>query len=338
MLKSRSIYIAILSVATLTTACHTSRQSYPTTVQPVGQGAESVKTVDKVKEQNRFDALTGEATGVTKVLLDEARGWIGTPYKYAGNGRDGVDCSGFTLAVYKNALNISLPRNSREQSVYCVPVEKNDLKPGDLLFFSGNRKEDDVSHVGLYVGDNTMIHASSSMGVILSDLNSPYYTRTFKSAGYVSSFRERAEGPVTMSSLRSGAERLHPESAPEVNKTDSVNVVIQTTQSATVEALRGSTTKTLPSTPGTPAASSAENKPKQSEPVKKDAPVTPAKAESPAKVTPAKQESLEQQTPKVIPVHAQSAPEVQSTSVEDSRSSVLSGLKEKDLNSTENED
>lgn len=335
MLKSRSLYIAILSVATLTTACHTSRQSYPTTVQPVGQGAETVKTVDKAKEQNRFDALTGDATGVTKTLLDEARGWIGTPYKYAGNGRDGVDCSGFTLAVYKNALNISLPRNSREQSVYCVPVEKNDLKPGDLLFFSGNRKEDDVSHVGLYVGDNTMIHASSSMGVILSDLNSPYYTRTFKSAGYVSSFRERAEGPVTMGSLRSSAERLHPESALEVNKTDSVNVVIQTTQSATVEALRGSTTKSATTNPTAP---SAEINPKQSESVTKDVPKTPVKAETQVKATPVKQETPAPQTQKVIPVHAQSAPEVQSTSVEDSRSSVLNGLKEKDLNSSENED
>lgn len=78
-------------------------------------------------------------------LLAEAKQWIGTPYKYGGEDKNGVDCSGLVLKVYKSALDIKLPRNSAEQSSYCSPLGKDKLMPGDLLFFATWVKEQGVT-------------------------------------------------------------------------------------------------------------------------------------------------------------------------------------------------
>lgn len=122
-------------------------------------------------------------------LLREAKSWIGTPYKYGGEDKRGVDCSGLVLNVYRSALDIKLPRSSREQSSYCSPLAKDKLMPGDLLFFatSGSKR---VSHVGIYVGDGKMVHSSTSKGVIVSSISDNYYVRTYAGAGAVDKYRD----------------------------------------------------------------------------------------------------------------------------------------------------
>ncbi len=120
----------------------------------------------------------------TRRLLSEADKWLGTPYKYGGETPDGVDCSGFVLNVYRDALGIKLPRNSAKQQEYCTRISKNQLQEGDLVFFTvrGGRK---VGHVGIYIGHGKMIHSSSSKGVIVSPLSQKYYVDNFYSAGRV---------------------------------------------------------------------------------------------------------------------------------------------------------
>ena len=124
-------------------------------------------------------------------LLTEAKRWIGTPYRYGGEDRNGVDCSGLVLNVYRSALQLKLPRNSAAQADFCKPLSKAMLMPGDLIFFDtaggGGKK---ISHVGIYVGDGMMIHSSSSKGVIVSDINADYFKRTFAGAGYVEKYRD----------------------------------------------------------------------------------------------------------------------------------------------------
>ena len=123
------------------------------------------------------------------LLLSEAYSWMGTPYLYGGNDRNGVDCSGFVLAVYRDALNIQLPRTSLLQSQYCRRLDREDLEPGDLVFFCTDSTRDGViSHVGIYVGDGMMIHSSSARGVIVSPLDNTYYRRTYKNGGRVEKF------------------------------------------------------------------------------------------------------------------------------------------------------
>lgn len=112
-------------------------------------------------------------------LLSEVEKWLGTPYRYGGNTRSGCDCSGFVSQVYKSVYGIALQRNSasiREKN--CRKINRGDLRTGDLVFFKTG-SSGKINHVGIYLKDGKFIHASSSKGVIVSDLNERYYQRTY---------------------------------------------------------------------------------------------------------------------------------------------------------------
>jgi len=107
---------------------------------------------------------------------------MGTPYEYGGKSYSGVDCSGFVQQIYKEAFSIDLPRTTEEMYNTGTPVRGNQwLECGDLVFFQGIRSRG-IDHVGIYVGAERFIHASSSSGVVLSDLNSTYYQNHFVAA------------------------------------------------------------------------------------------------------------------------------------------------------------
>lgn len=118
-------------------------------------------------------------------LVDEARSWLGTPYLYGGKTKDGADCSGFVMQVYKNAAGINIPRNSRAQNEYCANLKKQDLAIGDLVFFSSKNSDGKVAHVGMFIGDGKIIHASSSRGVVESSLEQNYYVTYFYGCGRI---------------------------------------------------------------------------------------------------------------------------------------------------------
>lgn len=84
-----------------------------------------------------------------------------TPYRYGGNSLEhGFDCSGFVGHVYQRSLHITLPRTSKEISQVGHPLQKTQLRPGDLVFFNTQRKA--YSHVGIYVGEDKFVHAPRS--------------------------------------------------------------------------------------------------------------------------------------------------------------------------------
>lgn len=120
------------------------------------------------------------------LLLTEAFDWEGTPYKMGGTTRQGVDCSGFVMQAFVNSLGIQLPRTSAAQAKHCKKVKKKDLAPGDLVFF--NTLGRGVSHVGLYIGEGRFIHASSSKGVMVSDLDHKYWHKRLVKCGRVPSY------------------------------------------------------------------------------------------------------------------------------------------------------
>jgi hypothetical protein len=110
--------------------------------------------------------------------------WIGTPYNYSGDSKEGIDCSGFVAAFFKKVYNISLGDCSRDiYATDVVPLKKNSLIPSDLVFFRIQKKS--ISHVGIYLGNNKFVHATTKQGVIISDLNEPYYRKYFYKAGRV---------------------------------------------------------------------------------------------------------------------------------------------------------
>jgi hypothetical protein len=107
---------------------------------------------------------------------------IGVEYKFGGNTPDtGLDCSGFVRYVFQQATGISLPRSSREQAKVGKQVDKNQLEPGDLVFFNTRRFQ--FSHVGVYLGDNRFIHSPSRGGSVeVVNLDNKYWQKTFNGA------------------------------------------------------------------------------------------------------------------------------------------------------------
>jgi len=119
-------------------------------------------------------------------LIRQARSWIGTPYVYGGHTRKkGTDCSGMIMELFLSVYDLKLPRSSAMQREFARPVAFKDMVPGDLVFFSTGKNASRVNHVGLYIGDNRMIHASGSRGVMESNLGERYWQRTFHSSGHI---------------------------------------------------------------------------------------------------------------------------------------------------------
>ena len=112
-----------------------------------------------------------------KILKTKAYGFLGTHYRFGGNGVRGIDCSGFVQQVFRK-MEISLPRTAREQFTVGSEVAPGDLQKGDLVFFKTYARY--PSHVGIYLGDSKMIHASSrDHRVVISTMDTPYYRSRF---------------------------------------------------------------------------------------------------------------------------------------------------------------
>lgn len=158
----------IMSIAVA--GCHSSRKTVVNTQEPE---VESVETQVEQKTKSGPE------------IVKEARKWLGTKYKYGGESSKGVDCSGLVMRVYKDATGIKLPRDSRSQQAFCVTLKRKELAVGDLVFFASKRGGSRVGHVGIYIGDDKFIHASTSRGVIISSLKEDYYVNHYHSSGRV---------------------------------------------------------------------------------------------------------------------------------------------------------
>lgn len=118
-------------------------------------------------------------------LLAEADSYLGTPYRYGGTSRSGIDCSAFVLSVYGAAMGMELPRVAAAQAQQGEKIEKDSLQKGDLVFFSHGSGR--ISHVGIVHevtadGEVKFIHAATSRGVMISPLTDKYWGPRFRFA------------------------------------------------------------------------------------------------------------------------------------------------------------
>lgn len=115
-------------------------------------------------------------------LLRVIDDWFGTKYRYGGESKRGVDCSALTGTLLMAVYGFTVPRTARQQYQASKKIKKEELQEGDLVFFNTTGG---VSHVGLYLENDYFVHASSSQGVTISNLNEPYFHKRYIGAGRV---------------------------------------------------------------------------------------------------------------------------------------------------------
>jgi cell wall-associated NlpC family hydrolase len=146
-------------------SCGTTQRS----MQPVAHGSD---TSDKT-ERNLPTAVSISSYSTVKSSLHRAHSnWKGTPYRWGGSSRNGIDCSAFMQVLFDQYFNIDLPRNTKRQLYAGSSVRRNALNTGDLVFFKTGRQ---TLHVGVLIEDNEFLHASTSEGVTISNMDDYYW-------------------------------------------------------------------------------------------------------------------------------------------------------------------
>jgi cell wall-associated NlpC family hydrolase len=114
------------------------------------------------------------------ILLKEIEKWMGTRYRYGGATDKGIDCSAYTGTLVHNVFGLVLPRTARDQYANCIKLDKEEMQHGDLVFFN---TRGGISHVGMYLGNGYFTHASTSIGVTISNLSETYWSKKFVGGG-----------------------------------------------------------------------------------------------------------------------------------------------------------
>ncbi len=118
----------------------------------------------------------GDPAAVRSALLAQYHEWQGVPYRIGGQSKRGVDCSGFVQLTFRERFGLELPRDTYGQSKIGDRLSDDGLQPGDLVFFRTGKRS---KHVGIFIQDGQFLHASTSKGVIISDLENGYWKRTY---------------------------------------------------------------------------------------------------------------------------------------------------------------
>ena len=161
--------LALATFSVILTAC--SSNSDQNVKGPIKAKAGIFKT-------NRVISNVDDQIMVSANLSEHQKEWQGTRYRIGGNSKSGVDCSGFMQITFRDLFGIDLPRMTVDQAKEGTKISKSELRTGDLVFFNTGRGPNG-KHVGVYVKNGQFLHASTKGGVIYSDMDSPYWTKTF---------------------------------------------------------------------------------------------------------------------------------------------------------------
>ena len=207
---SKQLYVCFLALGAsfLLDACHSGKnatksssttRTRETTYTPTKEGSHGNDNANPGKnlpanneptpKKNTIASTYAEKLGVSKSditnyqLYSFIDAWYGTPYKYAGRTKSGVDCSDFVSLLLQNVYNLPVSGAVTDLYRQCKPIKPSQLREGDLVFFKINKKS--LSHVGVYLQNNKFVHASVHSGVVIDDLGEDYYKKYFRASGRV---------------------------------------------------------------------------------------------------------------------------------------------------------
>ena len=172
MLKKIIALTSVLFVAACSSSPEVAEASFSTTAQHDAELTALIGTL-KTNRPNQSIVVSKSSKASIQKLAQVYNQWAGTRYRMGGTTRRGIDCSAFMQETFAAAFGMSLPRSTREQRYLGRQIQKHQLQQGDLVFFRGN------NHVGVYMGNNKFMHASSSQGVTISSLDESYWSRTY---------------------------------------------------------------------------------------------------------------------------------------------------------------
>ena len=162
-------FILFVSLVVTFSSCGTTKQKNTNLYDPKQVAELSQKLGIELNNTNKDDDRN-------MALYAESSLWLGVPYRYGGNTRRGLDCSGLSHIIYKNAYGVTIPRSTAQLTkTKMKKVSRSDLKPGDLVFFATSRDRSKITHVGIYLKDGRFIHASTKRGVVVDNLTDGYY-------------------------------------------------------------------------------------------------------------------------------------------------------------------
>lgn len=184
MVKSQPILRYILraipavAVAVLLSACSTTND----TARNMHSETHAVGTNNDASSlqasQDEFELMVRNLDVKTR-LMDQYAGWKGVRYRLGGSTKRGVDCSSFVQRTFREQFGLELPRSTWEQQETGKSVSRSQLRTGDLVLF---RAGSTGRHVGIYIGNNQFVHASTSSGVTISSMNEPYWKKRYNEA------------------------------------------------------------------------------------------------------------------------------------------------------------
>ncbi|MCW6565086.1 bifunctional murein DD-endopeptidase/murein LD-carboxypeptidase [Yersinia ruckeri] len=194
MVKSQPIMRYILrlipavAAALMLSACSSSNTSNLQNAQTEMRAVNDKNGLLLQASQDEFEAMVRNVDIKSKIL-EQYAGWKGVRYRLGGSSKRGIDCSAFVQLTFREQFGMDLPRSTSEQQDIGKTIQRTKLRPGDLVLF---RAGSTGRHVGIYLGNDKFVHASTSIGVTISNLSDKYWNKRYQDGRRVLSARTQS--------------------------------------------------------------------------------------------------------------------------------------------------